>query len=949
MIKHKKNIILMLIILLVLFVIQDFIGNPNHNIKPGNQIDFLIAYKDSAAHSLDFGDYRKSLFYLQKSHENALNIYEPDDVEIAKSLVNLANAYSRNWDYDTALIMIKKAEDIYLRTDNIENATLGYVYSSIGNIYKNIGDYYHATEYYNYASRFLHKETRERYMNWEALLYIRFSMVKLILKEYSESLDYLDKADHILRKLPDNSNLWITYYINKANTYAGMDKLEKSIELQQKAIDFCRKDMPFYTNQLIILCNNIGLDYMELGNYDTAEEYFIKGIDMQKNISEKSENLAELHESLASLYQRKGKYKQALKYYQKALQIVSSGFVPGDLYSNPKTDQLFNQLLALKILKSKSVCLNQLYVAEGKFKFLDAAISSSLLQIELIESMRNSYQPFEAKLQIAEHENSSYSNTLELLHKAYQETGDIRYSKLIFEVSEKSRSSILLAAIREIDAREFGEIPQNLLNLEKKLLKDIAFYKESIYEEQQQKEPDSGKIKMWEEYLFEAQRSQEKLIGQLEQNYPEYYQLKYNTTVISPEKLQKQLAQNTSIIEYCIIKNVLHTFVISSRQFHLISTPIDSNFFRLVNEYLDEYHLFDYSKQSYSSYTQFCWNSKNLYDLLIEPVKNYIKGENLVIIPEGILSFLPFETLIKEIPDSLTTGYYKDLDYLLYDFNISYTYSSTLFSELEKKSSRKKIKKLLAFAPEYSADPLFSVNNKMPVTRQNKYRKNLYPIPGVIEEVNSIKNLIPSDVYLGKDATETNFRNTAEKYDILHLAMHTVIDNENPMFSKLIFTLGEDSLNDGLLNTYEIFCLKLKAQLVVLSACSTGEGSYKKGEGVMSLARSFAYAGTPSMLMTLWEVEDRSGVKLMKDFYTYLLKGKSKSEAMRYAKIQFIEDAKPENSHPFFWSAYITMGNNDALFNSHWLPFVYIIIAITIAAIVLVMFSMIKRRTSNLS
>ncbi|MBN2522187.1 MAG: CHAT domain-containing protein [Bacteroidales bacterium] len=949
MIKHKKNIIFILIILLVLFVLQDFIGNPNHNIKQGSQIDFLIAYKDSAAHSLDLGDYRKSLFYLQKSHENALKIYESDDVEIAKSLVNLANAYSRNWDYDTALIMIKKAEDIYLRTENIENATLGYLYSSIGNIYKNTGDYYHATEYYNYASGFLHKETRERYMNWEALLYIRFSMVKLILKEYSESLDYLEKAYTILRKLPDNSSLWVTYYINKANTYAGMDKLEKSIELQQKAIDFCRKYLLSYSNQLIILYNNIGLDYIELGNYDTAEEYFIKGIDMQKDISERSENFAELHESLASLYQRRGEYRKALGYYQSALKIVSSGFASEDIYANPKTGQLFSPLLALKILKSKSVCLDQLYDKEGSLEFLDAAIASSLLQIEVIESMRNSYQSFEAKLQIAEHESSTYSTTLELANKAFRAKGDITYGKLAFEISEKSRSSVLLSAIRELDAREFGKIPRDMLNMEKRLLKDIAFYKESIYEEQQQKLPDTGKIKMWEKYLFEAQRSQEKLIGQLEQKYPDYYQLKYNTTVITPEKLQNQLAHNASIIEYCIMKNVLHTYVITSRHFHLITTPIDSNFLHIVNEYLNEYHLFDYSEQSYSGYTQFCWNSKNLYDLLIQPVRKYIKGENLMIVPEGILSFLPFETLIEELPDSLTTGYYKDLDYLLYDYNISYSYSSTLFSELEQKSSRKKIKKLLAFAPEYSADPLFSVNNKTPVTRQNKYRKDLYPIPGVIEEVNSIKNLIPSDVYLGKDATETNFRNTAEKYDILHLAMHTVIDNENPMFSKLIFTLGEDSLNDGLLNTYEIFSLKLKAQLVVLSACSTGEGSYKQGEGVMSLARSFAYAGTPSMLMTLWEVEDRSGVKLMKDFYTYLLKGKSKSEAMRYAKMQFIEYAKPENSHPFFWSAYITMGNNDALFNSHCLPFVYIITGIAIAVVVLVMFPMIKKRTSNLS
>jgi CHAT domain-containing protein len=298
----------------------------------------------------------------------------------------------------------------------------------------------------------------------------------------------------------------------------------------------------------------------------------------------------------------------------------------------------------------------------------------------------------------------------------------------------------------------------------------------------------------------------------------------------------------------------------------------------------------------------------------LHPVKDLINGHNLIVIPEGILSFLPFETFIKKMPDSLTSGYYKDLSYLLYDYNISYSYSSTLYAESRKKTSKKRIKKLLAFAPKYDSSNVVLTKNQQLFTRQKKYRKELFPIPGVVEEVNSIKNLIRSDVFLSKDATETNFRNVAEFYDILHLAMHTFIDNENPMYSKLIFTLGEDTLNDGFLNTFEIFSLKLKARMVVLSACSTGEGNFSKGEGVMSLARSFAYAGAPSMLLTLWQVEDKSGVKLMLDFYSGIKKGMSKPEALRYAKMKYIKEAKPENSHPFFWSTYISMGNPASLF-----------------------------------
>jgi hypothetical protein len=115
----------------------------------------------------------------------------------------------------------------------------------------------------------------------------------------------------------------------------------------------------------------------------------------------------------------------------------------------------------------------------------------------------------------------------------------------------------------------------------------------------------------------------------------------------------------------------------------------------------------------------------------------------------------------------------------------------------------------------------------------------------------------------------------------------------------------------------------------------------------MSLARSFAYAGSPSMLMTLWEVEDKSGVKLMRDYYSFLIKGMSKPEAMQNAKIRFIRDARPENSHPFFWSAYITMGNTDALFNKMGsLPIVFCLIAFAVVFLVVV-FYIVRRKKTN--
>lgn len=183
------------------------------------------------------------------------------------------------------------------------------------------------------------------------------------------------------------------------------------------------------------------------------------------------------------------------------------------------------------------------------------------------------------------------------------------------------------------------------------------------------------------------------------------------------------------------------------------------------------------------------------------------------------------------------------------------------------------------------------------------------------EEVNNISTVMKGDLFVDDLATEQNFKANAGKYDVLHLAMHTIIDDENPMYSKLVFTQTDDSLQDGLLNTHEIYNMNFNARMVVLSACNTGDGKLLKGEGVMSLARGFFYAGCPSIIMTLWTVEDQSGSNLMTYFYQFLSQGLNKDEALRSAKLKYLDQADPLKSHPYFWSGYVTMGDIEPLYD----------------------------------
>ena len=171
-------------------------------------------------------------------------------------------------------------------------------------------------------------------------------------------------------------------------------------------------------------------------------------------------------------------------------------------------------------------------------------------------------------------------------------------------------------------------------------------------------------------------------------------------------------------------------------------------------------------------------------------------------------------------------------------------------------------------------------------------------------------------VYLDYDATEQAFWTTAGDYDILHLAMHTLINDANPMFSQLVFTLSNDTVenNDGLLNTYEIYNMNLNARMAVLSACNTGYGKLQKGEGIMSLARGFMYAGVPSIIMTLWAVEDQSGSELMTRFYKFLSDGDEIDEALRKAKLEYLAGADELRAHPYLWASYVSIGKANPIY-----------------------------------
>jgi len=253
--------------------------------------------------------------------------------------------------------------------------------------------------------------------------------------------------------------------------------------------------------------------------------------------------------------------------------------------------------------------------------------------------------------------------------------------------------------------------------------------------------------------------------------------------------------------------------------------------------------------------------------------------------------------------------YYRSLPFLFKEYDMEYVYSASLLLE-NGRSGRQLYNQALVFAPEYGG---ILETDSLLLSRQTE-RGRLANIKGAKEEAIYVSKLMGGDLYLSDQASESSFKNEASGKRVIHLAMHTLLNDSNPMYSKMIFSQVDESDEDGSLNTYELYNLEIQAGMVVLSSCNTGTGSVRSGEGVISLARGFMYAGAPSVVMSLWEVDDQSGSEIVKLFYKNLKKGFTKSKALRKARELYLSGSSQQNAHPYFWCSLVILGDDEAIY-----------------------------------
>ncbi len=821
----------------------------------------------------DMGDYKKAVYFGEKSLSLDLKYYDPEDERVLDLNNTLALSYLQEGNFNNALTYAQKALNLAEKFLKDDTYNLPTFYDNVGGVYNEKGDYEAAFKYFSKALN-LRLKNESDYLGL-AFSYNNLGLISVSQNDFDNAIKFYFLAIENYEKLNFTENPYIaTVYSNIANCYNIQKKFNDADIYNKKSLELREKYLGTQHPETAISYSNIAWNF-----YD------------QNDIA------------------------NAISFWKKS-------------YGIWKTSTDYNNML----LRLREI----VFIENHDPDFLRETLTLATDTVE------------RARLDISSLKDDIFRQSLPIYYYGVQFESEQKNPKKAFEYSESLRSRGFLDQIGTEAALKLDGVTDEEREQIHSLTSEITAARKMIEVENSKTidERDEKRLSEAGKNLSEAEKVLASLDKKIGKRIPAYSQLR-NPLPVSASDAQKWCGKKRAVLEYVLWNPELtdnkdaklksYCLVLTDKKITVVELDGEYDYTIAINKLRNG--ITGLKRES-----QFEGVRNELYEKLISPVLPYVgSAKELVIVPDGNLSFLPFDVLRKDDSSKVLGDKYAialspsvSVSVLCDKYSVSARkmlafggawYDTSLSPDAQRRSFTEWTRGVNrgALQTDFTLDEMNEkqltyvkrdIQQNGPANYFAQKKLNWQNLPGTLTELSSISSLFKQE-----DFTEITQENAAEynvkelsttgelsKYGILHFACHGYFDKSLAEMSSVLFSevsgkLSDLSQDDGYLTIGEAAVLNLNADIVCLSACETGLGEIKAGDGIVGLSRAFMVAGAKHVGASLWCVDDTATAKFMSSMYKKVTKGMDYITAYQKTKAEFRKDE--DFSHPYYWSAFV--------------------------------------------
>jgi CHAT domain-containing protein len=839
-------------------------------------------------------------------HLQSLKIREEltgNPVKLAESYLKVARYYLKDFKYQVADKYLEKAVQI-AQEEAIPVSLRVDIFDAYALTKLEMKDFPTASSFTLLMLQLIDKNDRDNSAQ-HVNAYRRLGNIQYYLKHYDEAIGHLNKAiDYVS---PDNDRALANLYSSIAICLHQQGKYKEALHVKRKAIYHDLNWAGAGSDPIAIRYLQMAFMHRDLDQLDSALLLLNKNLEIRRSVhGEKNVNTFGARYSLGEFYSNLKDYDSAIHYYHESLISLVRTFNEKDWMFNPRPspDEMNTDLIIGLVGKASS--LNHIFRKDTtRLDLLQLSLNTYFLADSVFTVFNRNFIHDDPQMRQFESGSIPYPEMVEIAFELFSSTQDPKYLDNALAIMERSRGVLLQQALNRAEAYSSAGLSDMYRKEENKLISARQDILQHLSKSDSKARTDS----LYEK-LLEVNTRHQKLLMQIEKTNPVYFTVKYKDAPVRVRDVADLLNdRNATLLEYMWDEQAIYILAINADGVKAKKVALTPEISRAFEEITTQLRSPPENASEKEQFIKFCVNAESLFrhlvrDFLPKPKGDTKKNSPLIISADGPLASFPFEVLITRPPTGNEVDY--RLPYIVLEYPVSYTFSARLL--LKHATANRTGNKLLALG--------YAGNG--PSRQQRNGFSNL---PGTEKEINAIKEVMKNTTnkyYLESEASESVFKQQINDFNIVHLALHGIGDTLNALESRLIFRSEADSVEDGNLYAHELYNLNLEnLNLAILSACESGIGKHQTGEGVMSIARGFAYAGCPSQIISLWKIDDRTTAQVMSSFYRNLSEGKAIDIALAQAKADYLAGANEFNTHPSYWAAFLQVGDSRSLNVNH--------------------------------